>query len=251
MHLKDFVDNAEGTAALFGSGIGALSSTNGHGIAGLQGLCCTVMSFQPAIKAASKKPASGARHAATEDNEQLVELARRDAEAGLTLLHQRYARPVNRLVWRLLGPDPDQEDIVQQVFFTMLRSIGRVRDPEKLDAWVRTVTVNTVRQELRKRSVRRTFFAYQPDADPAGDMVRELESRDLLASCVGILDKMSPNLRIVFVLHFVEGFSQREVAEACGCALITIKRRVKAADKRFRQLVEHNPELLRLLEAQA
>lgn len=185
------------------------------------------------------------------DNGSLVALARRDASAGLSLLHKRYASLVNRLVRRLLGPDPDHEDIVQQVFFTILRSVARLRDPEKLDAWVRTVTVNTVRQELRKRGVRRTFFSYKPKADPTGDMVRELESRALLASCVNILDEMAPNLRIVFVLHFVQGFSQKEVAEMCGCALITAKRRVKAADQRFRQVVGHNPDLLKLLEAQA
>jgi RNA polymerase sigma-70 factor (ECF subfamily) len=211
------------------------------------------MSMQTAISVVTPEPATRLpqQQSLADANAQLVDLARRDVEAGLVLLHQRYARMVGRLVWRLLGPDPDQEDIVQQVFFTILRSITNVREPEKLDAWVRTVTVNTVRQELRKRSVRRAFFSYQPKADPAGDMVRELESRDLLASCVGILDKMAPNLRVVFVLHFVEGFSQKEVADICGCALITVKRRVKAADKRFRQLVAHNPELLRLMEARS
>ncbi len=233
---------------VFASGIALGLASNPHDNVGAEGLSWPSMSFQPAMPAVPSGGELRTPRTVVQDNEELVELARRDVEAGLSLLHQRYSRLVARLVWRLLGPDPDQEDIVQQVFFTMLRSIARVREPQKLDAWVRTVTVNTVRQELRKRSVRRTFFAYQPDADPAGDMVRELESRDLLASCVGILDKMSPNLRIVFVLHFVEGFSQREVAEACDCALITIKRRVKAADKRFRQLVAHNPELLRLLE---
>lgn len=187
--------------------------------------------------------------ASAQDNARLLRQAERDLEATLVELHERYALQINRLVWRLLGPDPDQEDLVQQVFVVLLRSICTVRDPAKLDAWVRMVTVNTVRQELRRRGARRLVFSSRQPADPAADMVGEVESRDLLATCKGMLDKLSPDLRIAFVLHYIEGFSQREVADICGCALITAKRRVKAADSRFRQLVAHEPELLKRLGA--
>ena len=79
-----------------------------------------------------------------EQNAALVELAHADPEAGLSELHRRFAGTVNRLVWRLLGPDPDHDDLVQQVFFAMLTSVRQLRDPSKLDVWVRTVTVNAV-----------------------------------------------------------------------------------------------------------
>lgn len=183
----------------------------------------------------------------TEQNSALVQLAHEDPEAGLTELHRRFAGTVNRLVWRLLGPDSDHDDLVQQVFFAMLTSIRQLRDPSKLDVWVRTVTVNAVRQELRRRSVRRLFWGEQKHVRRSGDLVSEVESRDLLGHCTEVLDKIPTAQRLVFVLHFVEGHSLKEVAVMCGYSHITAKRRLKAANKRFRSLIQQRPDLLERL----
>lgn len=180
--------------------------------------------------------------------EHLVELAHANPEAGLTLLHKRFAGTVNRLVWRLLGPDPDHDDLVQQVFFAMLTSIKQLRDPAKLEVWVRTVTVNAVRQELRRRAVRRLFWSEHKHIKRVGDLVDEVESRDLLEQCVDVLAKIPTAQRLVFVLHFVEGHSLKDVADMCGYSHITAKRRLKAASKRFRSLVQHRPDLLKRLD---
>lgn len=177
-------------------------------------------------------------------NEELVRLAQANPEAGLAELHKRFAVTINRLIWRLLGPDPDHDDLSQQVFFAMLTGIGQLRDPAKLEVWVRTVTVNAVRQELRRRSVRRLFWSEQRHIERVGDFVSEVESRSLLQQCVGVLDKIPTAQRLVFVLHFVEGYSLKEVAEMCGYSHITAKRRLKAANKRFQKLIQHRPELL-------
>lgn len=179
---------------------------------------------------------------------ELVELAHADPEAGLTRLHKRFASTVNRLVWRLLGPDPDHDDLVQQVFFAMLTSIKQLRDPTKLEVWVRTVTVNAVRQELRRRTVRRLFWSEHKHIKRVGDLVEEVESRDLLEQCVDVLDKIPSAQRLVFVLHFVEGHSLKDVAEMCGYSHITAKRRLKSANKRFRSLIRHRPDLLKRLD---
>jgi RNA polymerase sigma-70 factor (ECF subfamily) len=178
----------------------------------------------------------------------LVELAHADPEAGLTELHRRFAGTVNRLVWRLLGPDPDHDDLVQQVFFAMLTSIKQLRDSAKLEVWVRTVTVNAVRQELRRRAVRRLFWNEHKHIRRVGDLVEEVESRDLLEQCVDVLEKIPTAQRLVFVLHFVEGHSLKDVADMCGYSHITAKRRLKSANKRFRTLIRHRPDLLKRLE---
>jgi RNA polymerase sigma-70 factor, ECF subfamily len=204
---------------------------------------------RPAISDQSPASADGDEHAAR--CAQLVELTRENPEAGLAELHRRYSATVNRLVWRLLGADPDHDDLVQQVFFAMLTSLRQLRDPTRLDFWVRTVTVNAVRQELRKRSVRRFFFRESSHTRRVGDLVDEVESRNLLAQCVGVLDKIPTDQRLVFVLHLVEGHSLRDVAEMCGYSHITAKRRLKAATKRFRTLVQTRPDLLKRLGALA
>jgi RNA polymerase sigma-70 factor (ECF subfamily) len=201
----------------------------------------------PAALGESHPPTAAQLDRAAEYAE-LVELAHEHPEAGLTQLHKRFASTVNRLVWRLLGPDPDHDDLVQQVFFAMLTSIKQLRDPTKLEVWVRTVTVNAVRQELRRRSVRRLFWSEHKHIRRIGDLVEEVESRDLLEQCVDVLDKIPAAQRLVFVLHFVEGHSLKDVAEICGYSHITAKRRLKSANKRFRSLIQHRPDLLKRLD---
>ena len=47
-------------------------------------------------------------------------------------LVDKYGRLINHRVWRLLGADPEHEDVVQQVFVTILKSLPKLKDPEAL-----------------------------------------------------------------------------------------------------------------------
>jgi RNA polymerase sigma-70 factor (ECF subfamily) len=176
-------------------------------------------------------------------NAELVDRVLQDPPAGLAALYARFAKDVNRLVWRLMGADADHDDIVQQVFLQMLRSIHHVRDPERLNMWVRSITVNVVRSELRRRMVRRAFLREHREVQHHGDLAHDMEVRELVRESVELLDKMPSRERIVFVLYNVEGLSLPEVAELCGYSLMTAKRRLGNARRRFDALMAHRPAL--------
>lgn len=182
-------------------------------------------------------------------NADLVDQMLRDPRAGLAAMHDRFARDVNRIVWRLLGADADHDDIVQQVFFRVLTSIHRLRDPDRLEAWVRAITVNTVRGELRRRSLRRLLWWQTPDVQHHGDLSQEMEARDLVYRSLQVLEKLPAQERIVFGLYHIEDLSLPEVAEICGYSLMTAKRRLAAARRRVEALVRSRPELLERLRA--
>lgn len=149
------------------------------------------------------------------------------------LLYDRYADEVHSLVWHLLGADRDHDDLVQEVFYQLLKGVARVRDAAALRGWVRSVTVNTVRSHLRKRSLRRLFRAAPVDEDRFGQMADDPEARALLCQVYGILEGLSPRLRAVFVLRYVEQLTLPEVASAVGSSLATVKRLLKRADRLF------------------
>lgn len=171
-----------------------------------------------------------------------------DRARGAALLFDRYERDVNRMVWRLLGADPDHDDVVQHIFCTIIGRITTLRDSEKLDQWVHAVTVNTVYAELRKRQVRRMFIASHPREPRLGDLIRDVETRDLLDHARALLDRMPPRERMVFVLHHVEGHTLSEVSELCGFSLATAKRRLSSADRRFGKMIQREPALTPLLK---
>lgn len=201
---------------------------------------------------------SGARSASVDDdrlalqrraNADLVDQVLQDPRAGLAAMHDRFARDVNRLVWRLMGADADHDDLVQQVFFRILTSVHRLRDPERLEGWVRAVTVNTVRAELRRRSLRRLLWWQIPETNVHGDLAREVEARDLVYRSLEVLEKLPAQERIVFGLVHLEDLTLPEVAEACGFSLMTAKRRLAAARRRIEALVRTRPDLLERLRA--
>jgi DNA-directed RNA polymerase specialized sigma24 family protein len=87
------------------------------------------------------------RYAATKLRN-LAVLLRSGSRDAVAAVYDRFSAQVNRWVWRLLGADPDLNDIVQQVFDRILRAGTRLRETHKLAAWVHAVTVNTVHDEL-------------------------------------------------------------------------------------------------------
>jgi RNA polymerase sigma-70 factor, ECF subfamily len=187
------------------------------------------------------RPASRA-----DQNAELVERMCSDPTAAAPLLYARFAPPVNRLVWRLLGADPDHNDVVQQIFYRILKQSKHLREPEKLDSWVHTIAANTVYEVLRRRQVRRVFLRDLP-TEAHADLVRDVEARDMLLRTKALIDRLPPKERIVFMLYYVEGRTLSEVAEIRGYSLATAKRRVGRANKRFQHLLSKNEDLVRLL----
>ena len=170
----------------------------------------------------------------------LLDSLAQDRPRAAAMLYDRYAPEVNRLVWRLLGADPDHDDLVQQVFCRLLIKAGTVRDVSRLPAYVRRVTINTVTSELRKRAVYRRFFRSGDDFDRFESLTPDPEKSALLRRTYSILQQLPVAERLAFSLRFLDGRSLEEVAELCDCSLATAKRRIAKASTRFRTLVERD-----------
>lgn len=176
---------------------------------------------------------------------ELVERMRTDPTSAAPLLYARFSPLVNRLVWRLLGADPDHNDVVQQVFYRVLKQAQKLREPEKLDSWVQSITVNTVYELLRRRQVRRVFLRSAPTTTHA-DLVRDVEVRDMLLRTKSVIEQLPPRERIVFMLYFIEGRTLGEIAELSGHSIATARRRLARANERFQYFLGKNPDLLEL-----
>ena len=194
-------------------------------------------------------PSSSPREAGgrPSDDAALAGLLRSGSREAAALVYDRFSGQVNRWVWRLLGADHEHSDIVQQVFIRIFRAGPRLRETDKLAAWVHAITVNTVHGELRRRQVRRFFLRDNPAVELHGDFVHEVEMRDLLVHAKGVIEKLPPAERIAFMLHYVERHSAVEIAELCGYSLSTAKRRIARASRRFEAIVSASPDLSRVL----
>lgn len=181
------------------------------------------------------------------DDAALVEGICAGNPVALREFHDRFALPVQRILWGVLGPDQELADLHHDVFVRALHSIERLDDPTSLNGWMNAVAVHTAQACLEKRISRRRWSSpLEPEAqlerkgrDPDG----QLDAREALRAIHAVLEQLSVPERIAFSLRYIECLELSEVARACEVSLATIKRRLARAEARFAKLAERSPAL--------
>jgi RNA polymerase sigma-70 factor (ECF subfamily) len=132
---------------------------------------------------------------------------------------------VYRLTSAILGDEADARDAAQETFVAAWRQIGRLRDPERFEAWLQRVAVNASRMTLRARGRRRVreipssrvvSLAGLPAADDRSDAAR----------LDGALRTLDVDQRAILVLHHLEGRPVTEIAAALEIPVGTVKSRL-------------------------
>jgi RNA polymerase sigma-70 factor, ECF subfamily len=179
----------------------------------------------------------------------LLELLRAQGPSAGVILHDRFGKEIHRVVWHVLGPDSEHEDVVHQVFINILKGIRSIRSADALHAWVVSVAIKTTRSEIRRRRRFRLFFGAREPREQEALAIVDPEGRELVERTFAILDRLPANERIAFVLQNLEEQPLTEVARLCDCSLATIKRRLARARRRFERLARREPALAERLVA--
>jgi RNA polymerase sigma-70 factor (ECF subfamily) len=150
-------------------------------------------------------------------------------------LFDRHGKHVERLLYSLLGPENEAEDLLHEVFLRAIQGIRDLDEPAKLRSWLTGITVHTAREHIRRRVRRRwlSFVAELPEPPPPPVRVASEEVTEATRCTFEVLRGMSADDRVVFSLRFIEGMEMAEIAVACDVSLSTAKRRLKDAEKHF------------------
>lgn len=198
---------------------------------------------EPGPAVAPAAPVSEPLEVPRPSDAELVGRACQGAPGAEAQLFSRLAPLVNRLVFSTLGPDAEHDDVVHDVFIRIFRSIAGLRDPDRLEAWAARVTLNTVRNEIRRRTLRRWVF-WNAFEDPGPlKYVPDLEGRELLTHTHRVLAMLPPDERIVLSLRLFETETIEEIAALTACSHSTAKRRLRRAHLRFVRLAQRDPLL--------
>jgi RNA polymerase sigma-70 factor (ECF subfamily) len=168
---------------------------------------------------------------------ELVDRAIRGDRWGREVLYRRHAGYLLGLSTRLCGSRGDAEEVVQDAFIAAFERMDSLRDPGALRVWLGQIAVNLVRHRLRRLRLMRVL-----GLDRGADATLETlaapgmhpEACGELALIDRALGKLRADLRIAWMLRYVEGLELTEVAAVCGCSLATIKRRLADADAAVR-----------------
>jgi RNA polymerase sigma-70 factor (ECF subfamily) len=169
-------------------------------------------------------------------------------DAGKTLF-KRYGRDVERVLFRVLGPDVELADLLHDVFVAALTSIDQVRDPNALRGWLTGIAVRKARKCIVKRRRWRIIQFFAPtDMPEAEARVTPTEVSEALRCTYEVLNKLPADERMAFALRHVDGMELTAVAAACGVSLATIKRRLTRAHATFVSLASEHAALAEWLE---
>jgi RNA polymerase sigma factor (sigma-70 family) len=126
---------------------------------------------------------------------------------------------------RLILRDPElAHDAVQEGFIRAWRSLPALRDPDRFDAWLRRLVVNSCIDIARRRRRRAIEVELSPlDPAPAPDIATLIADRDLLD---GALRRLDPEWRAIVVMHYFLGVPLPEVAATLGIPVGTAKSRL-------------------------
>jgi RNA polymerase sigma-70 factor, ECF subfamily len=168
-------------------------------------------------------------------------------EAAFTNLYLAHRGEVHRIIYRLLGPNADVEDVVQEVFIQVHRSIGNFRGQSKFSTWLHRVAVNVALQHLRRK--RSTVVSKSDDrveerAAEDGTQLspaESVETQERLRAVYRALDQISPKKRAVLVMHDMQGLSAQKIAEVVGSPVFTVRTRLFYARREFYRRIVGDP----------
>ena len=149
---------------------------------------------------------------------------------------------VYRVAYQFAGNHHDAEDIAQEVFIKVYRSLDRFRQDAQLTSWLYRIVMNACIDHRRRRS----HAAAAAQGDDAEQTLRNTaeeapgpeerayagELGEVLASEIA---RLPQGQRIVFIMRHHQGLKLCEIAEALGLAEGTVKRQLHAAVHRLRQ----------------
>ncbi len=172
---------------------------------------------------------------------ELVRQAREGDAVAFGLLVRRYQRPAYAVALSVVGRHEDAEDAAQEAFLVALERLEECRNPDRFGGWLLTIVRNRSKNLIRRESLRETDEV-PPGARskmPTPDRVTETsELRDLLEEAMRELPEVQ---REIVMLHDLEGWKHREIAERLDLPPGTVRSHLHFARKALRKALQDLP----------
>jgi RNA polymerase sigma factor (sigma-70 family) len=169
----------------------------------------------------------------------------REAQRALFAAHKDR---VHVILFRILGSNHEMEDLVQDSFFEIFRSLSAYRGDAQLGTWIDRITARVAYRHLSQRKPGRVQFEVVRNVvDDGAPPDARVAARDAARRLYAILDTLEPSHRIAFTLHVIDGRPMREVASVTGASVVATKVRVWRARRAVEAKASSDPHLADLV----
>lgn len=168
---------------------------------------------------------------------ELLRACRNGDPAAFEQLVSRTQHRVFALAYRLVGDRGEAEDVAQEAYLRVFRSLGGFRGDARFETWLHRIVVNAAMTHLRRRG-RFGDLTRDPDGDPepppAPPAQDRTADRDLIRRA---LEDLPAAMRATLVLYEMYGLSCREIGEELGVSEGAVKVRLHRARKRLKEAI--------------
>ena len=159
------------------------------------------------------------------DDTELVKAACRGNQSAFERLYVRYSRMVHGILLARVPPS-EVDDLVQDVFLSMLREIGRLREPASFGGWLAAVARNRARDFHRQSHASEELPSEIPGARPrVAEALAALEA----------IRSLPQAYRETLILRLVEGMSGEEIAARTGLTAASVRVNLHRGMKMLRE----------------
>lgn len=177
------------------------------------------------------------------DEKQAIQRLKHGDISGLEFLVHQFQVKAVRLAYLVTQDAGLAEDIVQEAFINVFRSIPRFDEKRSFEPWFFRSVVNAS-VKLMKKSARQTALGNDTDETHFAELIFRVESVEEQVESVEVqnqiweaMQKLSPRQRAVIVQRYFLEMSEKEMASESGTAIGTIKWLLNAARERLRILL--------------
>ncbi|MER2560489.1 MAG: sigma-70 family RNA polymerase sigma factor [Myxococcaceae bacterium] len=174
----------------------------------------------------------------------LVDRAKAGDVSAFRELYAQHQRQVSRQL-AFLVPRSDLEDVLQDVFIEVFRSIKRFEGKSAFTTWLYRVTVHVAMKSRRKHTRSRLDVVEdvpeQVDERPRPEDVSLSSERQ--ARVEALLEQLSPKKRAVLVMHDLQGVDAQTIAQVLDTNILTVRTRLFYARRELEALAKDDPAL--------
>jgi RNA polymerase sigma-70 factor (ECF subfamily) len=143
------------------------------------------------------------------------------------MLYKQYSGKMWAICLRYAHDHDEAKDILQDGFMKIFEKISQFEGRGHFEGWMRKIMVNTALAVYRKKHFLNieTSLATEKSDGPSGQIESNLSACELLE----IINRLSPQYKIVFNLYAIEGYSHKEISEMLGISEGTSKSNLSRA----------------------
>jgi RNA polymerase sigma-70 factor (ECF subfamily) len=178
----------------------------------------------------------------------LVRAAAAGDRGAFSELYRRHLDSVYARLTRVIGPAPERDDLVQQIFLDVYRALPRFRGDAAFSTFLHRIVVNAacdhLDQRRRGRGRNEPLDARELEAliAPGASPEQRARQREELRHLFSLLDDLSPKRRAAFSLVAIEGLPLDEAAGLLNANPAAIKQRVLEARRELARALERKPQ---------